>query len=220
MRSFVVFLTLVLFVFPVFAHGQINWQISDYLENLPDKYKTFEGDFVSLPPGPDSTIIDNLNGYAAFMDSPGEDGYSIFEIAMFKPKTGPPVLVVSNLQSDPVCSFYETFFLEVRGDQWIDVKSRVLPELGDSMFFESPELAEKHQQFQDKYKGQGVPDFGIHFSPPRHGTKLKVSTEVCDYVDDGVSDDAEINEYLELLGKTRPIFLQWNADRAVFTVEK
>ncbi|MCY7344663.1 MAG: hypothetical protein LH614_00430, partial [Pyrinomonadaceae bacterium] len=40
-----------------------DWSIADYVENLPEKYKTFSGDFI--PPSKETTVIDEPNGYAA-----------------------------------------------------------------------------------------------------------------------------------------------------------
>ena len=87
-----------------------DWNIADYVENLPKKYKTFRGDFSS--PSKETTVIDEANGYAAYMDSPpsgNSERSPIFEMALFKSQTKPPLFVVSNMKNDHVCTTYETF---------------------------------------------------------------------------------------------------------------
>ena len=100
-----------------------EWSIADYVKNLPEKYKTFDGDF--HPVSEETTIIDEQNGYAAYMDSPpggNFEPFPIFETALFKSQTKPPLLVVANMKSDPVCNDYETFFLRRVGNRWTEVK--------------------------------------------------------------------------------------------------
>ncbi len=128
------------------AQNNSAWKISDYLENLPEEYKTFSGDFIAINPTAETTLIDNKNGYAAFYSQPikDENAFPIFEMAIFKKKNGEEILVVSNMISDPVCTNHKTFFLQKNGENWINVKEKVLPELPAKLFFDTEKTANEY----------------------------------------------------------------------------
>ena len=78
-------------------------------------------------PTKETTVIDESNGYAAYMDSPNggnSDQYAVIETALFKTQTETPLLVVSNLIDADDCSNYETFFLRRVGRRWTEVKCK------------------------------------------------------------------------------------------------
>ena len=74
------------------AYAQ-EWSLSDYLKNLPERFKTFHGDW--SPPSKETIVIDEKNGYAGYLKAPGGSEMS-FEMALFKSKNAPPLLVVTN----------------------------------------------------------------------------------------------------------------------------
>jgi hypothetical protein len=188
------------------AYGQ-DWSISDYLKNLPEKFKTFHGDF--SPPSKETTVIDEKNGYAGYLKVPGGSEMA-FEIALFKSKNAPPLVVVSNEQSDMHCSFYETFFLRRVGDNWVEVKDKVLPPIDLKMFWDEPQAAERLAKIV------GVtPGTAYHFAPPRRGTQMKVSLEICDYFDEDPTE-ATLKEFIKLKETAKPIRLEWDSKSGRF----
>ena len=210
------FACLLLFAATSSAFSQTAWNISDYFNNLPSDYKTFYGDFGDF--GEKNKIIDKKNGYAALLESPSES-FAVFEMALFKPRRGLPVLVVSNHQSDAVCVFYDTFFLKKSGSRWINVKSQVLPKITDEMFFTNPRYAKKFAELQRKY-GDSIGGLDYHFQPPRYGTKMKVSPVFCDWVDDQIASKAEVRDYGKVMKSAKSIYLQWNKSNGKFEFAK
>lgn len=183
MKKISLCILLSLFVTNAFSQKQSDWKISDYLENLPKKYKTFFGN-IDTSAESFKTIIDNKNGYAAYVQTHTDTEDEIyFEMAIFKPQKGVPTLVISNYQDDGVCSRFETFFLQKKGSNWVDVKSLVAPALTQAMFFADTVSAKK---FEDKQKiyGERFGGFDYQYSLPRYGTKIKISPVFCDWVDD------------------------------------
>jgi len=197
-----------------------DWSIADYVENLPEKYKTFEGDF-SLP-SKETTVIDESNGYAAYLSNlPDPDSnyqpFPIFEMALFKSKTKPPLLVVSNMKSDSACAEYETFFLVQIDSRWAVVKRDVLPPLDLKMFWDKPQSAARVLKI---VKGESPVTY--HFEPPRQGTRMKVSLEICDYVALSKEDTppATAKELFELIESAKPIYLEWDKQNGKFKFAK
>lgn len=194
-----------------------DWTIADYLKNLPKKYKTFSGDF--LPPTKHSTNIDEENGYAAYFDSPqpGTSSFSqkspIFEMALFKSETKPPILVVSNLISDSVCSKYETFFLRRVGSKWTEVKSGVLPPLDLKMFWDAPQSAARLLKI---IKASST---SYQLEPPRRGTRMKLSLEICDYLEDDTPEQTA-KEFTKLIESAKPVYLNWDKQKGKFKLTK
>ena len=188
-----------------------EWGISDYLKNLPEKFKTFHGDF--SPPSRETTVIDERNGYAGYLKAPGGTEMS-FEMALFRSKNGPPLVVVSNEQSDMQCSAYETFFLRRVGNRWIEVKDEVLPRLDPGMFWDDPRAAGRLAKIVSV-----LPASAYHFEPPRRGTQMKVRLDICDYLD-GDPPEATLKELDELKGAARPIRLEWDAQGGKFRFAK
>jgi hypothetical protein len=188
------------------AYGQ-DWSISDYLKNLPEKYKTFHGDF--SPPSKETTVIDEKNGYAGYLKAPGGSEMS-FEMALFKSENAPPLVIVTNEQSDMQCSFYETFFLRRVGNKWVEVKDKVLPPIALKMFWDDPQAAARLAKIVAV-----TPDSAYHFAPPRQGTQMKVSLEICDYFNED-PPEATLKEFVKLKETAKPIRLGWDSKSARF----
>ena len=191
-----------------------DWSIADYFKNLPQKYKTFDGDFSS--PSAETTVIDEPNGYAAFMDSPPIDNrqvFPIFETALFKSQTRLPLLVVSNMKSDPVCTDYETFFLRRVGGKWTRVEREVLPPMNLKMFRDAPQSAGRLLKIIKESAAS------YHFEPPRHGTRMKVSLEICDYLEDD-TPQAKTGELEKLVEPAKPHYLTWDKQNGKFNFAK
>jgi len=197
-----------------------DWSIADYLENLPEIYKTFNGDF--SPPSRETTVIDEPNGYAAYLNNlPDPDAnnppFPIFEIALFKSKTKPSLLVVSNRRSDSSCDEYETFFLRRVGSKWDKVEQDVLPPLDWKLFWDKPQSAARVLEIVN-----GQSSVSYHFEPPQAGTRMKVSLEICDYVALSKEDTplATAQELLKLIEMARPIYLEWENQNGNFNFQK
>ncbi|MEZ5428588.1 MAG: hypothetical protein R2747_20245 [Pyrinomonadaceae bacterium] len=203
-----------LFLFPVNAQKPADWKISDYLKNLPTEFKTFSGDFASEP-NEKTTVIDDRNGYAVYLSSEAKDAFPILEMALFKDARGQHLLVVSNLQSDPVCNFYQTFFLRRDGEKWLEVRDQVLPDLKLTMFFREAKTA---LEFEKDYKRAGNSDpLDLHFYPPRKGTVLKVALEFCDYVPDDLSGEIDLQKFTD---QRKTVALGWDKGKGVFKISR
>ena len=152
MRFLWVFLITITLITSVYSQKPVNqWKISDYLDNLPAKYKLL-GNFAG--PTENTTIIDNKNGYAAYLHGEDDPSYAALEMALFKPNKGIPTLVVTNVEDDHVCGNNYSHFLQLRGKRWIDVKSKVLPKLDFSMIFvdgKNDDSYKFYQKLQKKY---------------------------------------------------------------------
>lgn len=184
-----------------------EWNISDYLKNLPERFQTFHGDW--SPPSKETTVVDEKNGYAGYLKVSGGSEMS-FEMALFKSKNAPPLLVVTNEQSDMQCSFFETFFLRRVGDKWVEVKDKVLPPIDPGMFWDDPQAAGRLAKIV------GVtPVSAYHFAPPRQGTQMKVSLEICDNFDED-PPEATLKEFNKLKESAKPIRLEWDAKSGRF----
>ncbi len=178
-----------------------DWGVSDYLKNLPEKFKTFEGDF--SPPSKETTVIDEKNGYAGYLKEPGGADMS-FEMALFRSKGAPPLVVVSNERSDMQCSSYETFFLRRVGNKWVEVKDEVLPPLDPGMFWDDPRAAARLAKIVAVTTAPAY-----HFEPPRRGTRMRVTLEFCDHFDED-APEATLKEFDKLKETARPISLDWD----------
>ncbi len=194
--------------------------MDDYLRALPEKYRTYSGDFAKEPTA-ERTIKDLKNGYIAFLDKAPAKGeafppYPIFEIAIFKSASGEALLVVSNLISDPVCTAHETFFLRQRGPEWVDVRAEVLPKLSAGMFFKEPALGPKFEAANREAGNieSAAGGLDLHFSPPQHGTRMKVALEICD----PQSEEKPELSFAEFEQKQQPVWLEWNARNGIFRV--
>ena len=209
MKSLIGSLSILLCVaIPAYAQ---DWSISDYLKNLPERFKTFHGDFV--PPSEETTVIDEKNGYAGYLKAPGGTERS-FEMALFKSKNAPPLLIVSNEHSDMHCSFYETFFLRRVGNKWVEVKDEVLPPLDPRMFWGDPQAAERLAKIISAPLSSAY-----HFVPPRRGTQMKVRLEICDYFDED-PPEATLKEFDKLKETARLIHLEWDSRSGKFKLVK
>ena len=221
MFSKAIILSLVLiFVTAFSAHAQKtaleDWSIADYFKKLPKKYKTFRGDFD--PPTKETTIIDEPNGYAAYLSHPIipdsiNPPFPIFEMALFKSQTEPPLLVVANTIDAHDCTDYETFFLRRVGSNWTEVKSKVLPPLDLKMFWDAPQAAERILKLIKRNF------IAYHFEPPRRGTQMKVSLEIC-YRIRGDSPDEKVQEFEKLIKTAKPIYLEWDKQTGKFKLAK
>ena len=188
--------------------------VEDYLTHLPEKYRTFSGDFVALPPTASSTIKDSKNGYVAYL-SDWDDPYPIFEMALFKPARGEAIVVVSNMKADPLCSEYDTFFLCKRGAKWQDIRAQVLPKFSARMFFRDAEVAARFAEASEKVgsKQATTGELDLHFEPPRTGTRMRVLLDICDYVPEELEDEVSFEEAGEAV---RPVWLDWDKQNGVF----
>lgn len=196
-----------------------EWRIADYLKNLPEKYITASGDFA--PRSKDTAVVDEKNGYAAYLSSPPlketDSSYApfpIFEIALFKSQMKPPLLVVSNTKSDPVCTDYETFFLRRVGNKWSEVRREVLPPLALKMFWDKPQSAARFLKIVERDNSTS-----FHFEPPRAGTRMKVSLEICDHFLE-VTPMKSVDELKKLIETARPIYLTWDKQTGKFDFAK
>ncbi|MEZ5347137.1 MAG: hypothetical protein R2681_16440 [Pyrinomonadaceae bacterium] len=215
MRIFSYFIVFIMLTGSVCSQTTRDWKISDYLQNLPKQYKTYEGDIPE--PTDEYTFIDVRNGYAAYLMSPnGNPDEYFFEMAMFKPKKGEPTLVVSNYKYDFVCFDYDTFFLQKQGSKWVDVKSDVLPVLTEKMFFADSEAYDYYVKQKEKF-GDKVSGLVMHFYPPRSGTVMNVNLELCDYVDDSIVE-SDANNYRTITDALKTISLSWNKETGKFEV--
>ncbi len=199
---------------------QTRWQISDYLKNLPKKYKTFGGDNVALEEQR-KTIIDNKNGYAAYQNPKLDDDtepLTFFEIAKFNSQRRYPTIVATNYIYDQVCDEYQTFFLQKRGNMWVDVKSLVLPKIKISMFFQDSKTYSQFVKLEKKLSSK-IGGYYMQFKPPRIGTKMEVKLVFCDYADDDVSK-ADYDDYQAITKKVSAIYLKWNKSSNKFEVAK
>jgi hypothetical protein len=137
-----------------------------------------------------------------------------FEMALFRSKNAPPLVVVSNERSDMQCSSYETFFLRRGGSKWVAVKDEVLPPLDPKMFWEDPHTAERLAKIVSV-----PPASAYHFEPPRRGTQMKVSLEICDYFDED-PPEATLKEFNRSKEVARPIRLDWDSQGGKFKLVK
>ncbi|HEX8503681.1 MAG TPA: hypothetical protein VF659_24060 [Pyrinomonadaceae bacterium] len=188
-----------------------DWGISDYLKNLPEKFITFEGDF--SPPSRETTVIDEKNGYAGYLKVPGGTEMS-FEMALFRSKNASPLVVVSNERSDMQCSSYETFFLRRVGNKWVEVRDEVLPPLDPKMFWDDQRAAGRLAKIVSL-----TPASDYHFEPPRRGTQMRVSLEICDQFDQD-PPEATLKEFDKLKETARPIRLDWDSRSGKFKFVK
>lgn len=192
-----------------------DWSIADYVKNLPEKYITTHGDFV--PATAENIVVDEKNGYADYMISPPSvteiPPYAAFQMGLFKSKTKPPLLVVSNYRSDEICDDYETFFLRRVGNDWMEVKSEVVPPMNLKMFWNAPQSANRLLKI---IKESSI---SYYFEPPRQGTRMKVSLEICDYLKDDAPEAAG-DELQKLSESTKPIYLDWDKQNGKFIYAK
>ena len=215
----IILLAVLVFIMAFSAQAQksaSDWSIADYFKNLPEKYKTFHGDFHLV--SEETTIIDEQNGYAAYLSNPLEPEannppFPIFETALFKSQTKPPLLVVANMKSDSVCNDYETFFLRRVGNRWTEVKREVLPPLDLKQFWDAPQSANRLLKI---IKESSI---DYHFEPPRQGTRMKVSLEICDYLEDD-APQAKVDELSKLIQSAKPIYLTWDKQNGKFNFAK
>lgn len=206
--------------FDVFAAEKAEWTIGDYLKNLPERYKTYSGDYPKPPPK-EAIVLDEENGYASIMRTPSDgvqtfDGeHAIFEMAIFRRAKGDPLLVVSNEISDSVCVRYETFFLQRRGNSWLDARSQVTPQLSAEMFFKGAKLAAKFQATNKKIDNSQ--NLELRFEPARRGTRMPVALNICDYVPDKFEGKITFDKFIE---NARSVFLDCDKQEGVFKLTK
>ncbi len=206
-------------MFCVLAQQQMadEWSITDYFKNLPEKYITATGDFPK--PTARNITVDEKNGYAAaFTDFPIEAGSldaatPVFQMALFKSQTKPPLIVISNRISDSVCDEYETFFLRRVGNRWLDVKREVLPPINLKMFWDAPQSVERLLKIT---KESFV---SYHFDLPRRGTQVKASLEICDYLEEDAPETAN-DEMITLRDSAKTLYLEWDKQNGKFKFAK
>ncbi len=212
-----VFIFIAAFSTPAQKRDAEDWSIADYVKNLPKKYITATGDFPK--PSAENITVDADNGYAAaFTDFPVKPesldiATPIFQMAVFKSQTNPPLLVVTNLKSDPVCDEYETFFLRRVGSVWTEVKREVLPPLDLKMFWDKSHSADRLLKIIEKKS------ISYHFELPRRGTRMNVSLEICNYLDDNTPDE-KADELEKLIKSAKTIDLDWDKQAGKFTFAK
>ena len=221
MNRAVIFLALI-FIF-VAAHSAqaqktSDWTIADYVKNLPEKYITASGDFEK--PSAENIIADNDNGYAvAYEFLPprpelDDEKRPTLEIALFKSQTKSPLLVVANRKSDSVCTDYETFFLRRVGDKWTEVSRDVLPPLDLKMFWDNPQSAARFKKIVEQDNSTTY-----HFEPPRQGTRMKVSLEICDYFLEE-TPIGQVEELTKIIESAKPLYLEWDKQNGKFKFAK
>ena len=136
------------------------------------------------------------------------------EIALFKSQTKSPLVVVANRKSDAVCTDYETFFLRRIGDKWTEVSRDVLPTLDLKMFWDKPQSAARFLKIVERDNSTSY-----HFEPPREGTRMKVSLEICDYF---LADTpiGQVEELTKIIESAKPIYLDWDKQNGKFIYAK
>ena len=203
-----------------FAQKPVSkWKISDYLNNLPSKYKKL-GNYAGATK--ETTIIDNKNGYASYQVDPDDEYSKNLEMALFKANKGLPTIVITNVEDDHVCGNNYAYFLQKNGENWVNVKEKVLPKLDFSMIFidgKNDDSYKYYKKMQKKYGGM-ISNLEYKFHPPRKGTKMKVSLNMCDWVDDTVANNKDLKEYSMILDSVKPIYLQWNKAQVKFEIVK
>lgn len=220
MKFLGIFLFLLVLTINAFPQKPVSeWKISDYLKNLPENYQNFGN---NLPPTNKTTIIDNKNGYAAYMDSEEEYAHPLLEMALFKPQNGTPTLVVSNPIYDHDCVINNNYFLQVKDNRWIDVKDEVLPRLDFSMIFidGKNDITYKYYQKMQKKYGEKLSGLEYVFSPPRIGTKMEVNLYLCGLNDDRIAQNEDLESFEMIPDSFKPIYLQWNKSKGKFEVAK
>ncbi len=90
------------------------------------------------------------------------------------------------------------------------------------MFFKEPGAGAKLETLLAKLNPQGGPSpetlhHWLHFAPPRQGTRVKVSLELCNDVPDELAEEVG-RELDSFLGKKKTIWLQWDKQKGVFRV--
>ena len=210
------------FRYGVFSSAQTRnakeWSIADYVKNLPEKYITASGDFVK--PSVKTIIVDEKNGWAvAHTDFPPNPDaldapFAVFQMALFKSQTKPPLVVVSNFKSDEVCDDYETFFLRRIGENWTEVEREVLPPLNLKMFWDKPQSAKRFTKIVERDNATSY-----HFELPRQGTQVKVSLEICDHFLE-VAPMKSVDELRKLIESVKPIYLVWDKQNGRFNFAK
>ena len=58
-----------------------------------------------------------------------------------------------------------------------------------------------------------------HFEPPRYGTRMKVSLEICDYLEDD-TPQAKTGELEKLVEPAKPLYLTWDKQNGKFNFAK
>ena len=221
----IISICIVLFLFVSTALPQKNSvrTISDYLEKLPKKYITYSDNFDASSES-SKTVIDNENGYAAFIDTSSDPSETFFEMGLFNSQNGEPTLVISNHKKNDVCSIYETFFLQKKGDEWIDVKSEVAPVLELSMFFSNPVYAKKYKEMKELY-GDRFGRFYYQYVLPKKGTRIKVDPLFCEWDEPATSpappsapQSVPASEDDEILNSAEAIYLEWSKNKGKFEV--
>ena len=212
LSSFLVFVT----AFAAQAQKSASdWSIAEYFENLPAKYTTASGDF--RKPTVETIVVDKKNGYAAaYLNSSLElnESFPIFEMALFKSQSRPSLLVVSNVKSDHVCTEHETFFLRRVGSVWVDVEREVLPPLDLKMFWDKAQSAARFKKIVEQDNSTS-----FHFEPPRNGTRMKVSLEICDQFLE-ITPLKSVDELTKLIASTKPVYLNWDKQNGKFIYSK
>lgn len=193
-----------------------DWRISDFFSTLPESFITTTGDFAK--PSAENIVFDENNGYAAtYMNSPepGSDyqPFPTFQMALFKSEIKLPLIVISNTKNDHVCTDYETFFLRYDDRTWTEVGREALPTLNLDMFWDRPHSAAKLLEI---IKESAV---SYHFEPPRRGTRMKVSLEICDFLEDDASQIMS-DELRKLMETAKPIYLEWSKTSGEFKFKK
>ncbi len=208
-----------------------TWKISDYLENLPAKYKNL-GNFAG--PIDKLSLIDNRNGYAAYYpnqeerekaEDPNMTGLetTVLAMALFKADKGSPTLIVTNLADEHVCMRDYSYFLEKRGDEWVDIREDVLPKIDFSLLFidgkDDPSY-KFYEEMQTKH-GENIDKLELKFQPPRYGTRMKVTLGFtdCYWIEKLEEDDNELTQYAKISDSFKPIYLIWNSSKKQFEIE-
>ena len=161
-------------------------------------------------------IIDINNGYIAtqlydFGRPPP------FQMAMFKDNNNAPLIVIraETCGDHFACAELEekSSFLKYKNGKWVDVADKVLPKITLEHFF------------NDKKEVNTLKQLNYHifrFHPPRIGTTMKVTIEICDYIecDDRVEDAISSKEYERLLKERKTLFLKWDKELGKFQLKE
>ena len=87
------------------------------------------------------------------------------------------------------------------GNRWTEVKLEVLPLMNLKMFWGELQSAERLLKI---IKASAIT---YHFEPPRQGTRMKVSLEICDYLEDG-TPEADSEELQKLSESAKAIYFE------------
>ena len=161
-KIFVIFAALMIFNLPVFSQAKKDTRnVLDYYKLLPENMLENEAAKAKI------TIQDTKNGYLKIEGL--FEGW--VEVALFRKKSGSPVLIVGSTGCGPVCTTDVTAY-ELSGGKLVNETKRILPKLSDEEIIE----------IYNKKKTDGDEDtesepVSCVYELPRIGTVIKIKAD-------------------------------------------